>query len=108
MYKETDKTYVYTSQRFNHTLMLSFHVIVRGVNSSGLWSTKGCDVDASASNETHSVCKCDHLTNFAVLMQVRLDSDLEVMELASYRCHMPEREYVTFLVLSLTGQNSCV
>ncbi|XP_037527073.1 adhesion G protein-coupled receptor L1 isoform X2 [Rhipicephalus sanguineus] len=33
------------------------------------WSERGCWVDAS--NETHTVCACDHLTNFAVLMDVR-------------------------------------
>lgn len=38
-------------------------------------------MDAAASNETHSICKCDHLTNFAVLMQVKSDSDLEVFKL---------------------------
>lgn len=49
-----------------------------GVNGSGFWSTKGCQVDEATSNETHSTCKCNHLTNFAVLMQVQSDSDLEV------------------------------
>lgn len=58
--------------------MVYFNNIFRGVNNTGLWSTKGCDVDTAASNETHSVCKCDHLTNFAVLMQIKSDSDLEV------------------------------
>jgi len=58
--------------------MLYFNNIFRGSNGIGLWSTKGCDVDSAASNETHSVCKCDHLTNFAVLMQIKLDSDLKV------------------------------
>ncbi|XP_065297125.1 latrophilin Cirl-like isoform X5 [Dermacentor albipictus] len=33
------------------------------------WSERGCWVEAS--NETHTVCACDHLTNFAVLMDVR-------------------------------------
>lgn len=33
------------------------------------WSQHGCWVEAS--NETHTVCACDHLTNFAVLMDVR-------------------------------------
>lgn len=33
------------------------------------WSERGCWVEAS--NQTHTVCACDHLTNFAVLMDVR-------------------------------------
>ncbi|XP_020624322.1 adhesion G protein-coupled receptor L3-like [Orbicella faveolata] len=71
-----------------------------GVNSTGLWSTKGCDVDTAASNETHSVCKCDHLTNFAVLMQIKSDSDLEVDE-----SHAVALEIITYVGcgLSLIG-----
>ncbi|XP_064477138.1 latrophilin Cirl-like isoform X2 [Ornithodoros turicata] len=33
------------------------------------WSSQGCWVEDS--NETHTTCGCDHLTNFAVLMDVR-------------------------------------
>lgn len=71
-----------------------------GVNSTGLWSTKGCDVDTAASNKTHSVCKCDHLTNFAVLMQIKSDSDLEVDE-----SHAVALEIITYVGcgLSLIG-----
>nr|CAH7756707.1 unnamed protein product [Callosobruchus chinensis] len=35
------------------------------------WSEEGCRVELSLSNVTHTVCYCDHLTNFAVLMDVR-------------------------------------
>ncbi|CAH0561842.1 unnamed protein product [Brassicogethes aeneus] len=34
------------------------------------WSEEGCHVDTQASNNTHTVCLCDHLTNFAILMDV--------------------------------------
>ncbi|XP_030748603.1 latrophilin Cirl isoform X2 [Sitophilus oryzae] len=34
------------------------------------WSEEGCHVDTSESNFTHTVCFCDHLTNFAILMDV--------------------------------------
>lgn len=34
------------------------------------WSEEGCHVDSSDSNFTHTVCFCDHLTNFAILMDV--------------------------------------
>lgn len=45
-----------------------------GGNESGLWSTRGCKLDDSASNGTHSVCRCNHLTNFAILMKVKSDT----------------------------------
>ncbi|XP_059469822.1 latrophilin Cirl-like isoform X3 [Neocloeon triangulifer] len=32
------------------------------------WSSEGCEVEMT--NRTHTVCKCDHLTNFAILMDV--------------------------------------
>ncbi|KAK2565200.1 Adhesion G-protein coupled receptor D1 [Acropora cervicornis] len=41
-----------------------------GESSSGMWSRNGCTFDTFSSNETHSICKCNHLTNFAVLMKV--------------------------------------
>ncbi|GAB6032764.1 hypothetical protein CHUAL_011631 [Chamberlinius hualienensis] len=33
------------------------------------WSPSGCEVVAT--NQTHTVCECNHLTNFAVLMDVQ-------------------------------------
>ncbi|XP_070189464.1 adhesion G protein-coupled receptor B1-like [Littorina saxatilis] len=35
-------------------------------SAKGIWSTKGCRV--TKSHSTMTVCECDHLTNFAVLM----------------------------------------
>ncbi|XP_055690402.1 latrophilin Cirl isoform X2 [Lutzomyia longipalpis] len=32
------------------------------------WSEDGCQVDAT--NSTHTVCSCNHLTNFAILMEI--------------------------------------
>lgn len=42
--------------------------------SHSAWSDEGCQIQKT--NETHTVCECNHLTNFAVLMDVhavRLD-----------------------------------
>ncbi|XP_022779945.1 adhesion G protein-coupled receptor L4-like [Stylophora pistillata] len=71
-----------------------------GVNGSGFWSTKGCQIDEAASNTTHSTCKCNHLTNFAVLMQVKSDSDLEVD-----KSHIVALQIITYVGcgLSLMG-----
>ncbi|XP_053319484.1 adhesion G protein-coupled receptor L3 [Spea bombifrons] len=35
-------------------------------NMSGHWSTQGCRL--LTTNKTHTVCSCNHLTNFAILM----------------------------------------
>ena len=35
----------------------------------GQWSTKGCELDAAKSSPTKTVCQCNHLTNFALLLQ---------------------------------------
>ena len=32
------------------------------------WSSEGCWL--LESNRTHTICKCDHLTSFAVLMDI--------------------------------------
>lgn len=37
-------------------------------SNEGIWSNEGCV--RSEGNMTYSVCLCNHLTNFAVLMQV--------------------------------------
>ncbi|XP_074598218.1 adhesion G protein-coupled receptor L3-like [Brevipalpus obovatus] len=34
------------------------------------WNTTGCWVDNYASSLSHTVCRCNHLTNFAVLMDI--------------------------------------
>ena len=41
------------------------------------WSTSGCETVSS--NRTHTTCRCNHLTNFAVLMDV---SGVEVSKLS--------------------------
>lgn len=40
--------------------------------TSPAWSEEGCRVEAT--NKTHTICVCDHLTNFALLMESN-DSD---------------------------------
>ncbi|CAH1271837.1 ADGRD1 [Branchiostoma lanceolatum] len=34
----------------------------------GVWSDEGCVIHST--NSTHTVCSCDHMTNYAILMQV--------------------------------------
>lgn len=38
--------------------------------TTNAWSEEGCYVDFLLSNSTHTICFCEHLTNFAILMDV--------------------------------------
>ncbi|XP_067028627.1 adhesion G protein-coupled receptor L4-like isoform X1 [Acropora muricata] len=55
---------------------------------AGVWSSEGCLVHSS--NYTHTVCHCNHLTSFSVLMQFTEDShaikasDKEALSLITY------------------------
>jgi len=44
------------------------------------WSEEGCSLIYS--NQTHTLCQCDHLTNFAILMDVKTSSS-EPLTIAS-------------------------
>ena len=39
-----------------------------GILSSGQWSERGCNRSESLSNTSVTVCECDHLTHFAILL----------------------------------------
>ncbi|CAB4025777.1 adhesion G- coupled receptor D1-like, partial [Paramuricea clavata] len=58
------------------------------VNSDGVWSTEGCKLDSDLSNQNVSVCRCNHLTHFGVLMQVHThklsSNDVKALKLISY------------------------
>ncbi|KAH3726521.1 hypothetical protein DPMN_052388 [Dreissena polymorpha] len=45
----------------------------------GYWDNDGCKVQTS--NDTITVCKCDHLTNFAVLMSPFVEADEQSSEI---------------------------
>ncbi|XP_072019677.1 uncharacterized protein [Amphiura filiformis] len=42
-------------------------------NGKGGWSEKGCRVNEEESSKSLTVCECDHLTNFAMIMDVYKD-----------------------------------
>ena len=39
-----------------------------GVLSEGNWSSRGCHENPNLSNSSVTVCECDHLTHFAILL----------------------------------------
>lgn len=47
---------------YQHHFLISLH------RSFSAWSEEGCHIHLT--NRTHTVCECNHLTNFAVLMDV--------------------------------------
>ena len=47
----------------NHTLF-NFSSIL----SIGQWSDRGCNISKSLSNTSVTVCECNHLTHFAILL----------------------------------------
>ena len=53
-------------------------------NSTGHWSTDGCHKDEKLSNDKVTVCHCNHLTHFAVLMRVTDDKTVSTKNLPSF------------------------
>ncbi|XP_015747940.1 PREDICTED: adhesion G protein-coupled receptor L3-like [Acropora digitifera] len=73
-------------QIFKNSSLKPWCVFWKG--DAGVWSSEGCLVHSS--NYTHTVCHCDHLTSFSVLMQFTEDShaikasDKEALSLITY------------------------
>ncbi|XP_070539442.1 adhesion G protein-coupled receptor L4-like isoform X2 [Ptychodera flava] len=63
-------------------------------NDLRAWSSEGCWQDHDATNLTHTVCRCNHLTNFAILMQYTEIVDLGI--------HEDILEYMTYIGVSLS------
>uniref|UniRef100_A0A8C6WBB8 Adhesion G-protein coupled receptor D1 n=1 Tax=Nannospalax galili TaxID=1026970 RepID=A0A8C6WBB8_NANGA len=65
-HKLTHKQYIDATNESNHVFL---HCAFLDFSSGeGIWSSQGCAL--TEGNLTHSVCRCTHLTNFAILMQV--------------------------------------
>ena len=43
-------------------------MISSSILSTGQWSDRGCNRSESLSNTSVTVCECDHLTHFAILL----------------------------------------
>ncbi|XP_031566278.1 adhesion G protein-coupled receptor L2-like [Actinia tenebrosa] len=67
-------------------------------NATGSWSTVGCRISRKESNENYTVCHCDHLTHFAVLMKVTVDDKDKPMS----RSHIVALEAITYVGCSLS------
>ncbi|XP_018117920.1 adhesion G-protein coupled receptor D1 isoform X1 [Xenopus laevis] len=62
----TPKLYAEAVNDSNHVYM--YCAFLNFSSGSGIWSNKGCI--RVEGNLNYSVCRCNHLTNFAILMQV--------------------------------------
>lgn len=49
-------------------VLLKYSIAFFSIPDEGYWSAEGCSVFAS--NATHTICHCNHLTDFAVLFRV--------------------------------------
>jgi len=47
------------------------------------WDTTGCEFDNRASSPTHTVCKCSHLTNFAIIFDPKASANMEQLHMYS-------------------------
>lgn len=56
--------------------------------TTSTWSEEGCHVELT--NQTHTVCLCDHLTNFAILVDV-------------YAIYLPERQEIALQIITYVG-----
>lgn len=61
-------------------MILSLGVIGLLIYFYSGWSEEGCSVIYS--NQTHTLCQCNHLTNFAILMDLK-NADSESLSIAS-------------------------
>lgn len=65
-HKLTHKQLVDATNESNRLFL--YCVFLNFSSGEGVWSSQGCAL--TEGNLTHSVCRCTHLTNFAILMQV--------------------------------------
>ncbi|TMS03391.1 Adhesion G-protein coupled receptor D1 [Larimichthys crocea] len=75
-------------------------------SNEGVWSNEGCV--RSDGNMTYSVCLCNHLTNFAILMQVvpLKHSDGEMHRLQPKARYSPTQDAPVFLLKEIANQDS--
>ena len=53
-----------------HCVFLDLLSTENGILSAGQWSERGCNRSESLSNSSVSVCECNHLTHFAIFLDL--------------------------------------
>lgn len=69
-------TFSHLSQQYERS-SCNFWDFSKNPNFGGSWSGRGCTV--ASSNSTYTICSCDHLTNFAILMNPVYHSNSKVL-----------------------------
>ena len=62
------KSKLYSLKRLTNILPLFMHSSEESPLSRGEWSNAGCRKVESLSNSSYTMCECDHLTHFAILL----------------------------------------
>ena len=61
--------YVFTITKIGTWLLFfSVYIIHSRTFGSGNWSTRGCHMNNNKSSVSRTVCECNHLTHFAILL----------------------------------------
>jgi len=81
------------------TMVCAFWLLTNSSsNSTGHWSTEGCHKDEQLSSEQATVCHCNHLTHFAVLMRVTDNTEVVLPD----KPHIQALEVITYVGFSLS------
>ncbi|XP_076860885.1 LOW QUALITY PROTEIN: cadherin EGF LAG seven-pass G-type receptor 1 [Brachyhypopomus gauderio] len=99
-----DYTLLETEERSKPVCVFWNHSITIG--GTGAWSSKGCELVFR--NRTHISCECNHMTSFAVLMDIskREHGDVLPLKIVTYTTVslLPRRLLLTFLLLTVLRQ----
>lgn len=73
--------------KFRDKIECVFWMFNESAHSDSRWAANGCEYIAKESNKTVTVCECDHLTNFAALMDIRgREKNTKFKSILTYLC----------------------
>ena len=81
----------FTEERYTCAILSGVKILLfncRAILSIGQWSDRGCNRSESLSNTSVTVCECDHLTHFAILLSAaplnHTDASMLPLEIIGY------------------------
>ncbi|XP_056311409.1 cadherin EGF LAG seven-pass G-type receptor 1 isoform X2 [Danio aesculapii] len=92
-----------TEERTKPVCVFWNHSISVSAGGAGAWSSKGCDIISR--NHTHISCQCNHMTSFAVLMDIskREHGDVLPLKIVTYTTVSASllALFITFILLAI-------